>query len=334
MRNRFHVGGSMDATEIEVQLKQVVECWERTQKQLAGYFVGNWRVVKMIYLGLLSGGHILLEGAPGTAKTSIAKAISKFSGCQFQRVQGAVDVQPADIIGIRVFEPSSGDFVLKKGPLYTNFLLIDEINRLTPKTQSAFLEAMSEKQATIDGLTFPVSDPFIVIATQNFHENEGTFPLIHSQKDRFMFSLVLERLDEDGELEVLRRVNTGELEWQEFFDNLNAHMDVETLRLMIRFVRSITIDELILAYIRDIVVATRTHADIRVGASTRASIAFVKGIKALAAIDNRRYAIPDDVKEIAPAVLRHRIELRSEARIRGITEEQIIQEILQTVTVP
>ncbi|KUK63946.1 MAG: ATPase associated with various cellular activities AAA_3 [Methanoculleus marisnigri] len=324
----------MDAREIEEQLKQVVECWEQTQEQLAEYFVGNWRVVKMIYLCLLSEGHILLEGAPGTAKTSIAKAISKFSGCHFQRVQGAVDVQPADIIGIRVFEPSCGDFVLKRGPLYTNFLLIDEINRLTPKTQSAFLEAMSEKQATIDGFTVPVSDPFIVIATQNIHESEGTFPLIHSQKDRFMFSLVLERLDEDGELEVLRRVNTGELEWQEFFDNLNAHTDVETLRLMVRFVRSITVDELILAYIRDIVMATRTHADVRVGASTRASIAFVKGIKALAAIDNRRYAIPDDVKEIAPAVLRHRLELRSEARIRGRTEEQIIQEILQTVTVP
>ena len=324
----------MDAREIEEQLKQVVECWEQTQEQLAEYFVGNWRVVKMIYLCLLSEGHILLEGAPGTAKTSIAKAISKFSGCHFQRVQGAVDVQPADIIGIRVFEPSCGDFVLKRGPLYTNFLLIDEINRLTPKTQSAFLEAMSEKQATIDGFTVPVSDPFIVIATQNIHESEGTFPLIHSQKDRFMFSLVLERLDEDGELEVIRRVNTGELEWQEFFDNLNAHTDVETLRLMVRFVRSITVDELILAYIRDIVMATRTHADVRVGASTRASIAFVKGIKALAAIDNRRYAIPDDVKEIAPAVLRHRLELRSEARIRGRTEEQIIQEILQTVTVP
>jgi MoxR-like ATPase len=324
----------MDAKEIEEQLKQVVECWEQTRAQLAEYFVGNWRVVKMIYLGLLSGGHILLEGAPGTAKTSIAKAISKFSGCHFQRVQGAVDVQPADIIGIRVFEPSSGDFVLKKGPLYTNFLLVDEINRLTPKTQSAFLEAMSEKQATIDGFTLPVSDPFIVIATQNFHESEGTFPLIHSQKDRFMFSLVLERLDEDGELEVLRRVNTGELEWQEFFDNLNAYTDIETLQLMVQFVRSITVDELILAYIRDIVVATRTHADVRVGASTRASIAFVKGIKALAAIDNRRYAIPDDVKEIAPAVLRHRIELRSEARVRGGTEEQIIQEILQTVPVP
>ncbi len=324
----------MDAKEIEEQLKQVVECWEQTRAQLAEYFVGNWRVVRMIYLGLLSGGHILLEGAPGTAKTSIAKAISKFSGCHFQRVQGAVDVQPADIIGIRVFEPSGGDFVLKKGPLYTNFLLVDEINRLTPKTQSAFLEAMSEKQATIDGFTLPVSDPFIVIATQNFHESEGTFPLIHSQKDRFMFSLVLERLDEDGELEVLRRVNTGELEWQEFFDNLNAYTDIETLQLMVRFVRSITVDELILAYIRDIVVATRTHADVRVGASTRASIAFVKGIKALAAIDNRRYAIPDDVKEIAPAVLRHRIELRSEARVRGRTEEQIIQEILQTVTVP
>jgi MoxR-like ATPase len=193
---------------------------------------------------------------------------------------------------------------------------------------------MSEKQATIDGFTLPVSDPFIVIATQNFHESEGTFPLIHSQKDRFMFSLVLERLDEDGELEVLRRVNTGELEWQEFFDNLNAYTDIETLQLMVQFVRSITVDELILAYIRDIVVATRTHADVRVGASTRASIAFVKGIKALAAIDNRRYAIPDDVKEIAPAVLRHRIELRSEARVRGGTEEQIIQEILQTVPVP
>jgi len=324
----------MDTREIEEKLEQIAEHWERTQGQLAEYFVGNWDVVKMIYIGLLSGGHVLLEGAPGTAKTSIAKAISKFSGCRFQRVQGAVDVQPADIIGVRIFEPSRGDFVLKKGPLYTNFLLVDEINRLTPKTQGAFLEAMSEKQATIDGLTYPINDPFIVIATQSFHESGSTFPLILSQKDRFMFSLVLKQLDENGELEVLRRINTGELEWQNFFDNLNAQTDIETLQFMIRFVGSIIVDERVLTYIRDIVMATRKHADIRMGASTRASVAFVKGIKALAAIGNRRYAIPDDVKEIAPAVLRHRIELQSEARVRGKTEEQIIQEILQTVTVP
>jgi len=325
---------SMDTREIEEKLEQIAEHWERTQGQLAEYFVGNWDVVKMIYIGLLSGGHVLLEGAPGTAKTSIAKAISKFSGCHFQRVQGAVDVQPADIIGVRIFEPSRGDFILKKGPLYTNFLLVDEINRLTPKTQGAFLEAMSEKQATIDGLTYPINDPFIVIATQSFHESGSTFPLILSQKDRFMFSLVLKQLDENGELEVLRRINTGELEWQNFFDNLNAQTDIETLQFMIRFVGSIIVDERVLTYIRDIVMATRKHADIRMGASTRASVAFVKGIKALAALRNRRYAIPDDVKEIAPAVLRHRIELQNEARIRGKTEEQIIQEILQTVTVP
>jgi len=324
----------MDTREIEEKLEQIAEHWERTQGQLAEYFVGNWDVVKMIYIGLLSGGHVLLEGAPGTAKTSIAKAISKFSGCHFQRVQGAVDVQPADIIGVRIFEPSRGDFILKKGPLYTNFLLVDEINRLTPKTQGAFLEAMSEKQATIDGLTYPINDPFIVIATQSFHESGSTFPLILSQKDRFMFSLVLKQLDENGELEVLRRINTGELEWQNFFDNLNAQTDIETLQFMIRFVGSIIVDERVLTYIRDIVMATRKHADIRMGASTRASVAFVKGIKALAALRNRRYAIPDDVKEIAPAVLRHRIELQNEARIRGKTEEQIIQEILQTVTVP
>ncbi|OQC72000.1 MAG: Holliday junction ATP-dependent DNA helicase RuvB [Euryarchaeota archaeon ADurb.Bin009] len=325
---------SMDTREIEEKLKWIAEHWEQTQRQLAEYFVGNWDVVKMIYIGLLSGGHVLLEGAPGTAKTSIAKAISKFSGCRFQRVQGAVDVQPADIIGVRIFEPSRGDFVLKKGPLYTNFLLVDEINRLTPRTQGAFLEAMSEKQATIDGFTCPISDPFIVIATQSFHESGSTFPLILSQKDRFTFSLVLKQLDENGELEILRRINTGELEWQNFFDNLNAQTDIETLQFMIRFVGSIIVDERVLTYIRDIVMATRKHADIRMGASTRASVAFVKGIKALAALRNRRYAIPDDVKEIAPAVLRHRIELQNEARIRGKTEEQIIQEILQTVTVP
>ena len=324
----------MDTREIEEKLEWIAEHWEQTQGQLAEYFVGNWDVVKMIYIGLLSGGHVLLEGAPGTAKTSIAKAISKFSGCHFQRVQGAVDVQPADIIGVRIFEPSRGDFVLKKGPLYTNFLLVDEINRLTPKTQGAFLEAMSEKQATIDGLTYPISDPFIVIATQSFHESGSTFPLILSQKDRFMFSLVLKQLDGNGELEILRRINSGELEWQNFFDNLNAQTDIETLQFMIQFVGSIIVDERVLTYIRDIVMATRKHADIRMGASTRASVAFVKGIKALAALGNRRYAIPDDVKEIALAVLRHRIELQSEARIRGKTEELVIQEILQTVTVP
>jgi len=295
--------------------------------------VGNRTLIEEIFISMISGGHLLIEGVPGTAKTTICKIIARLIDYDFKRVQGAVDLQPADIIGVRIYDRSRNEFILQKGPIFTNFLMVDEINRLTPKTQGALLEAMSERQATIDGTTYPLGDPYFVIATQNPHEAEGTFPLIEAQCDRFMFSTVLEHLDPESELEVLRRERAGELDWKVYQNRITPVLSPAEVKVMAAAVREVRVDETILGYIRDIVLATRSHGDIRLGASSRASIALLRGSMARAALNNRDYVIPDDVRALALPALRHRVILSREAAITGVTPEAVITEILESVGV-
>ncbi len=295
--------------------------------------VGNRTLIEEIFISMISGGHLLIEGVPGTAKTTICKIIARLIDYDFKRVQGAVDLQPADIIGVRIYDRSRNEFILQKGPIFTNFLMVDEINRLTPKTQGALLEAMSERQATIDGTTYPLGDPYFVIATQNPHEAEGTFPLIEAQCDRFMFSTVLEHLDPESELEVLRRERAGELDWKVYQNRITPVLSPAEVKVMAAAVREVRVDETILGYIRDIVLATRSHGDIRLGASSRASIALLRGSMARAALNNRDYVIPDDVRALALPALRHRLLLSREAAITGVTPEAVITEIVESVGV-
>jgi MoxR-like ATPase len=295
--------------------------------------VGNRTLIEEIFISMISGGHLLIEGVPGTAKTTICKIIARLIDYDFKRVQGAVDLQPADIIGVRIYDRSRNEFILQKGPIFTNFLMVDEINRLTPKTQGALLEAMSERQATIDGTTYPLGDPYFVIATQNPHEAEGTFPLIEAQCDRFMFSTVLEHLDPESELEVLRRERAGELDWKVYQNRITPVLSPAEVKVMAAAVREVRVDETILGYIRDIVLATRSHGDIRLGASSRASIALLRGSMARAALNNRDYVIPDDVQALALPVLRHRLLLTREAAITGVTPDAVIAGILESVGV-
>ena len=295
--------------------------------------VGNRTLIEEIFISMISGGHLLIEGVPGTAKTTICKIIARLIDYDFKRVQGAVDLQPADIIGVRVYDRTKNEFVLQKGPIFTNFLMVDEINRLTPKTQGALLEAMSERQATIDGTTYPLGDPYFVIATQNPHEAEGTFPLIEAQCDRFMFSTVLEHLDPESELEVLRRERAGELDWKVYQNRITPVLSPAEVKVMAAAVREVRVDETILGYIRDIVLATRSHGDIRLGASSRASIALLRGSMARAALNNRDYVIPDDVRALTLPALRHRLLLSREAAITGVTPEAVITDILESVGV-
>jgi len=295
--------------------------------------VGNRTLIEEIFISMISGGHLLIEGVPGTAKTTICKIIARLIDYDFKRVQGAVDLQPADIIGVRIYDRSRNEFILQKGPIFTNFLMVDEINRLTPKTQGALLEAMSERQATIDGTTYPLGDPYFVIATQNPHEAEGTFPLIEAQCDRFMFSTVLEHLDPESELEVLRRERAGELDWKVYQNRITPVLSPAEVKVMAAAVREVRVDETILGYIRDIVLATRSHGDIRLGASSRASIALLRGSMARAALNNRDYVIPDDVRALTLPALRHRLLLSREAAITGVTPEAVITEILESVGV-
>jgi len=245
-----------------------------------------------------------------------------------------VDSQPADILGVRIFDQASREFILRKGPVFTNFLLIDEINRLAPRTQSAFIEAMSERQATLDGVTISIDPPFVVLATQNPFESEGTFPLIEAQKDRFMFSMPLSQLDDEGELEIVRREHAGALDWDAYYSSLSPVMNGRLVLHFMRVSRQVYMEQHLLSYIRDLVMATRRHGDVSTGASSRASIALVRGSRACAALRERTYVIPDDIKWLAPRVLRHRLVLTREAEISDITPAAVIEEILETVEVP
>jgi MoxR-like ATPase len=321
-------------TELEQELALISRYYLEIQEKMGQFIVGNEQLLELSMIGLLSGGHLLMEGTPGTGKTSIVKTLAKLTGCRFARFQCAVDSQPADILGVRIYDPSTREFSLKKGPIFNNFLLIDEINRLAPKTQSAFIEAMSERQATLDGITIPLDPPFMVVATQNPLESEGTFPLIEAEKDRFMFSMTLSHLGKEGELEIIRRENEGRLDWETYFSNLTPVLDGNLVQMCIDSAQRVYIDNHLLSYIRDLVMATRTHEDIHIGASSRASIALVRGSKASAALQKRSFVLPDDIKWLAPRVLQHRIILKREAEISEITPQQVIGEILATIGVP
>ncbi|NQS73543.1 MAG: MoxR family ATPase [Methanoculleus sp.] len=316
------------------RIQQIANAYEEIRLTAQQVVVANQHLIEEIFISMISGGHLLIEGVPGTAKTTVCKIIARLIDYEFRRVQGAVDIQPADIIGVRVYDQKKNEFVLQKGPIFANFLMVDEINRLTPRTQSALLEAMSEHQVTIDGITHPLADPYFVIATQNPFNAEGTFPLIEAQRDRFMFSSTLTHLDGENELEILRRERAGELDWRVYRDRITPIIGPADVKAMAAAVREIRVDEAVLAYMRDLVLATRSHGDIRLGASSRASIAFLRGSMARAALYGRTYVIPDDVRSLAVPVLAHRLSLTREATITGITTESVINEILDTVEVP
>lgn len=321
-------------TDINEDLTLLARHYRQIHDRMGDFIVGNEALVELCMIGLLSGGHLLIEGTPGTGKTSMVKTLARLTGCGFSRFQCAVDSQPADILGVRIFDQAKKDFSLRPGPIFSNFLLIDEINRLAPKTQSAFIEAMSERQATIDGITIPINPPFIALATQNPFEFEGTFPLIEAQKDRFMFSMTLSQLDAENELEIIRREHSGRLDWDSFFLRLEPVMNSTLIMRFIATVSNVHVEEQLLAYIRDLIVSTRNHGDVHIGASSRASIGLVRGSKALAALKERSYVIPDDIKWLAPRVLAHRIILTREADISDISPGQVVEEILERIEVP
>jgi MoxR-like ATPase len=333
MEKKEHLGDKMEQKRLEQEIAGISQLHQAVNAKLEEYIVGNRQLITFILAAMLSEGHILVEGVPGTAKTTIAKSIALVTGCGFNRVQGAIDLQPADMTGVRIFDQATREFSLRKGPIFTNILLADEINRVNPKSQSAFIEAMSERQVTIDGITLQLPSPFFVIATQNPFEFEGTFPLIEAQRDRFMFNISSSYLSPDDELNIIRRTNSGHLNWELFSAGLVPLLSSEKILHYIEVVREVTLEEPVLEYIRNLVIATRTHPDIDLGASSRASIALVRGGKAMAALRNSPYVIPDDIKQIVPAVLGHRILLTREAEIGGLTPRQVLDEILKKTEV-
>jgi MoxR-like ATPase len=292
--------------------------------------LGKEKTIRLCVVSLLAGGHILLEDAPGLGKTSLARALSKTLGCDFGRIQFTPDLLPSDILGASVYRPTTGDFEFRPGPVFTNILLADEINRTTPRTQSALLESMSEHQVTIEGVTHILPDPFLVIATQNPYEFEGTYPLPENQMDRFMMCLEVGYPDRDVERQILRQHRDGEP-----VDALTSTVSVEQILQMRRSVLDVQVDDSLSDYMLEIVEKTRHHNELALGVSTRGALTLYRATQAMALVEGRQFVIPDDVKELVIPVLSHRIVCRGAIRDgHRASAAQILQTLMDTTAVP
>lgn len=290
-------------------------------------FIGKKTVIEKIIVAVLSGGHVLIEDVPGVGKTTLVQAVAKSLGCSFKRIQFTPDLLPSDITGITVYNNRTGDFEFKEGPIMSNIILADEINRSSPKTQSSLLEAMQEGQITVDGVTYCLPKPFVVLATQNPIEYEGTFPLPEAQLDRFAMRIKIGYPDfyEEKSILKLQGRSTEEIE------SIITDEDVLKIR---EEIKNIHVEDSVEDYIISIVQATRNHQDIYLGCSPRGSLALLNACRGLAYIRGRSYVLPDDVKELAEAVLNHRIILKPEARMKGKTVEDVIYSIISSIRVP
>ena len=306
------------------------EKMDRIVEEVSKVIVGKEDVLRNVLYTILAGGHILFEDNPGLAKTLIVRSFAQVLGCEFKRVQFTPDLLPSDITGAYIYDRKSGEFKLMKGPVFTNILLADEINRSPPKTQAALLEAMQERQVTIEGQTYKLEEPFVVIATQNPIEYEGTYPLPEAQLDRFLVKLSVGYPSKDGEVEILRR----RIAWRRDEIPLQKVITKEELLEMKAKVEDIFVDDDILDYIVRIVRATREHVQVEVGASPRGSLAILKLSRARAMVMGRDYVVPDDVKATARMALVHRIILKPEPWIRGVRPRDVVEDVLKKVPVP
>lgn len=291
--------------------------------------VGKRASVELTMLGLLAQGHMLIEDVPGVGKTVLAKSLAKSVGCKFKRIQFTPDMLPSDVTGVSVFNQKTLEFEFRPGPIHSQIVLVDEINRATPKTQSALLEAMEERQVTVDGNTYALGSPFMVLATQNPIEYEGTFPLPEAQLDRFLLRIRLGYPNKTQEIEVLDRQHQ-----EHPLDTLEQVVSVEELQAAQAAIKNIYLDNLVKEYIVDIVRQTREHPDVYLGASSRGALAIYRLAQARAAYQERDYVLPDDVKALAQAALAHRIIVGPAARIKDIEPTAIVDEILDRMPVP
>jgi len=294
---------------------------------------GQSTLVNQLLIALLSGGHVILEGVPGTGKTLTVKVLAKLLQAEFRRIQLTPDILPSDILGTNIFDLNTRTFVLKKGPIFTQILLTDEINRTPPKTQAALLEAMEERQVTLDGESLPLSELFWTIATQNSLEFEGTYPLPEAQLDRFLFKLIVNYPDAAAEKQMLFNSHQGVRNSRNLHD-LQSIVTVEQCLQAQGEVRAINVQESVIDYLLSLVERTRRHPDLLLGASPRAAVAWLLASKAAAWLAEREFVTPDDIKTVAPPLLRHRLILRPEAQLDGVSIESVIQALLSQVPVP
>ncbi len=302
---------------------------ERVIENVERVIVGKREAVEKVLVAMVSRGHVLIEDVPGMGKTTMAKAFAQSIGCEFRRIQFTPDLLPSDIAGVSIYNQKTGEFEFRPGPIMAQIVLADEINRATPKSQSALLEAMEERQVTTDGITHKMADPFLVLATQNPIEYEGTFPLPESQLDRFFMRITLGYVDREAELEVIDSQLTSHP-----LESIEQVIDVVDLLQIQEEAKAVYVDQRVREYIVDIVRLTREHSDIYLGASTRAGLALFRGAQAMAALRGRDYVVPDDVKSLAGEVLAHRLIVSPAARIRNLDTRDTVEEILDSLPVP
>ena len=310
-------------------MAQIQELYKRLADNVGNVIIGKDESIRLTIIGLLCQGHILIEDVPGTGKTMLAKSLARSIGSSFNRIQFTPDMLPSDVTGVSIFNQKTSEFEFRPGPILAQIVLTDEINRATPKTQAALLEAMEERQVTVDGVTHVLPEPFMVLATQNPIEYEGTFPLPEAQMDRFLLRINLGYPAGQDEIQML-----GDQQRAHPIDSLEQVVGVEELMEAIRAVREITVSPEVRAYIVNLMDATRSHSEVYLGASPRGSLALFRTAQAAAGMDGRDYALPDDVKALAVPALAHRLIVGSAARIREVDERDIIRELLDRIPVP
>lgn len=312
----------MDLPKVQQEAAKIIDNVEKV-------IVGKRAVVEMTLVALLSQGHLLIEDVPGVGKTMLARAVARSVGCTFKRVQFTPDLLPSDVTGVSIYNQKTQEFEFRPGPIMAHMVLADEINRATPKTQSALLESMEERQVTVDGVTYPLLRPFLVLATQNPIEYEGTFPLPEAQLDRFLMRISLGYPTLSDELEIINRQ-----QFQHPIEELGQVVSLETLVAMQEAIKEVHLAREVQMYITALVKASREHESVYLGSSPRGSLGLYRTCQARAAIQGRDYALPDDVKALAVPVLAHRLIINPAARIRSVTGKMVVEDLLRTVPIP
>lgn len=318
--------------ESRLDLNELRQTMDAVRKELQKVIVGQDKLVDFLLVALLANGHVLLEGVPGIAKTLAVKLLAKAVDTSFSRIQFTPDLMPSDILGTSVFDMKRSDFQFRKGPVFANLILVDEVNRAPAKTQAAMFEVMEERQVTLDGDTYRMEEPFIVVATQNPIEQEGTYRLPEAQLDRFLFKIVVDYPNLTEEFEIIRREH--ETKGFNKTENINSVMSGDQVAKFQLLVRQVVVESNLMVYIANIVQQTRQTPFLYLGASPRASIAILNAAKGMAALNGRDFVTPEDIKDVVVPVLRHRVIVSPEKEMEGLKAEQIISEIIANIEIP
>ncbi|MCB1043019.1 MAG: AAA family ATPase [Acidobacteria bacterium] len=320
--------------EIPIESNPIRQLYERVSNQVRRVFVGQEAIFEGVLVALLSGGHVLVEGVPGLGKTLLSRAMGKVLGCTFKRIQFTPDLMPSDITGSHVFDEKSSDFKFHPGPIFSHIVLADEINRSPAKTHAALLEVMQERQVTVDGKRYKLPEPFLVVATQNPLETEGTYALPEAQLDRFMFKFLIPYPDESHEIEILKHFLAPTSPIDRVDTELKAVVNKEQLAAIRAMTTKVRVDASILGFVAKLVRKTREWDDLYQGASPRAGITLIQGSRTLAAIRNRNFVVPDDIVDLALPTFRHRVILSPEAEVEGMSVDQVLGKVIASVEVP